>query len=81
MIPDLWHDVMYAANDRPDHGQVIRKGSWRQVVPLYNSQRKEWVFVVVCWCMDLYACTFRVILTWRWMYGGKEISARPYTIL
>ena len=48
MIPDLWHDVMSTANDRPGHGQVIRKDSRRrEVVPLYNCQRKEWAFIVL----------------------------------
>ena len=49
MIPDLWHDVMWAADDRPERGQVIRKDSrGREAVPLHKCQRKEYVFVVVC---------------------------------
>ena len=39
----------------------------REIVPLYNGQREERVFMVVCICMKCIGCIVRVILTWRWM--------------
>ena len=46
---------------------VIRKDSrGREVVPLHNCHSKEWVFIVVCWCMDLY----KVI----WVYIPGPVS-------